>query len=79
MTFSGTLANINTALDGLSFLSATDYNGSASVAITSDDLGNVGTGGSLTARLNAREQARRMKARGQQIGGGSTPSISVLF
>ena len=48
MTFTGTIANINTALDGLSFDPTSDFNGAASLQIITDDLGNTGIGGALT-------------------------------
>lgn len=44
-TFRGTLAAINTALAGLSFTPTGDFNGTATVSITSNDLGNTGVGG----------------------------------
>ncbi len=47
MTFDGTLANINAALNGLTFRPNLDYNGAASVTITTNDQGNSGTGGAL--------------------------------
>ncbi len=48
MTFTGTAANINTALDGLSFAPTGDFNGSSTLTVTTDDQGNTGTGGALT-------------------------------
>ena len=48
MTFSGTVTDINTALDGLTFDPTSDFNGAASLQIVTDDLGNSGTGGNLT-------------------------------
>jgi Bacterial Ig domain/Bacterial cadherin-like domain len=45
MTFTGTVANINTALDGLVFSPSEDFNGLASLTIDVDDLGNTGSGG----------------------------------
>src|SRR5206468_2685446 len=48
MTFTGTVANINTALNGMSFAPTADYNGAASVQVTVNDLGNTGSGGSLS-------------------------------
>ena len=48
MTFTGTLANVNTALNGLSFLPTLNFNGAASLSITSNDQGNTGSGGALT-------------------------------
>ena len=48
MTFDGNLTNINSALDGLSFIAPLNYSGAASVQITTNDLGNSGIGGPLT-------------------------------
>ena len=48
MTFTGTLANINTALAGLSFLSTANYFGPASLKITTNDQGNTGAGGAMS-------------------------------
>ena len=45
MTFTGTQAAINAALDGMSFLPPLDYSGPASVTITTGDLGATGAGG----------------------------------
>ena len=45
MTFSGTLANINNALAGLSYTNATP--GSDVITMTTDDNGNSGIGGAL--------------------------------
>ncbi len=49
MTFRGTLASVNAALDGLQFTPTADVAGAASVTITTDDEGNTGTGGAKTA------------------------------
>ena len=49
MTFTGTAADINAALNGLRFDPDADYQGTAVVQIITDDLGNVGTGGALNA------------------------------
>ena len=49
MTFTGTLANINAALDGLSYTPTPGYNGPDTLTVTSNDLGNTGTGGPLSA------------------------------
>jgi hypothetical protein len=42
MTFSGTVANVNTALDGASFTPALNFVGAASVTLASNDQGNTG-------------------------------------
>ncbi len=44
----GTLANINAALDGMQFTPANGFSGSASVTLQTEDLGNTGTGGNLS-------------------------------
>ncbi len=48
MTFRGLLSAINTALNGMSFISLLHYNGPASATITTNDLGNFGTGTPLS-------------------------------
>jgi hypothetical protein len=48
MTFSGTKAAVNAALDGLSYSPTAGYTGAASISITASDLGATGTGGTLT-------------------------------
>ncbi len=48
MTFTGTIAKINAALDGLTVDPAPDFSGAASLQIITDDQGNTGSGGSLT-------------------------------
>ncbi len=48
MTFTGTRTDINTALNGLSWTPTTDFNGAASLAITTNDQGNSGSGGALS-------------------------------
>lgn len=45
MSFSGTLTAINAALDGLNFTPTANFNGAASLVITTNDLGNTGAGG----------------------------------
>ncbi len=48
MTFTGTLASVNTALNGLQFIPAAQYSGTASFAISVSDLGTTGAGGPQT-------------------------------
>ena len=45
VTFSGTLANVNNALNGLTFAAAANFNGSDTLTITTSDNGNTGTPG----------------------------------
>jgi len=44
----GTLADLNAALNGLTYAPNANYNGSDSLAITANDNGNTGAGGPLT-------------------------------
>ncbi len=48
MTFTGRLSAVNTALAGLSFAPTSNMNGSATLTISTNDLGNTGSGGSLS-------------------------------
>ena len=49
MTFTGSVAAINAALDGLRFDPAGGFSGSTSFSVDVDDLGNSGTGGAQQA------------------------------
>jgi len=48
MSFTGTMSNINTALNGLSFRPADFFSGTATLAITTNDNGLTGSGGIQT-------------------------------
>ena len=62
MTFTGTVTDINTALDGMTFVATPGFVGTASVQIVTNDLGNTGTGGAaeryghVAIQVEAREQ-----------------------
>ena len=45
MTFTGTIASINTALNGLRFDPTADFNGAATLTLDTNDQGNTGAGG----------------------------------
>ena len=49
MTFTGTLANINAALAVLTFNPTTNFSGNVTLTVSTNDLGNTGVGGPLTA------------------------------
>ncbi|MEO8629235.1 MAG: SBBP repeat-containing protein, partial [Betaproteobacteria bacterium] len=49
VTFSGTVANINAALNGLRFAPTANFQGAASLTIATDDQGNSGAGGAQTS------------------------------
>ncbi len=48
MSFTGTAANINNALNGLSFTPDNNFEGTSTLTLTSNDQGASGAGGSLT-------------------------------
>ena len=48
MTFTGSQADINTALDGMTFISTTNHGGTGSLQVNVNDLGNNGAGNVLT-------------------------------
>ncbi len=48
MTFTGTMADINSALDGMSFAPRPNFSGPGQLQILTNDLGNTGAGGPLT-------------------------------
>ncbi len=45
LTLTGTVTNINTALDGLAFTPSSNFNGTTSISIITNDQGNTGSGG----------------------------------
>ena len=48
MTFTGTVADINFALEGMTFVATPGFTGTASLQIATNDLGNTGAGGALS-------------------------------
>ena len=48
VTFSGTITSINAALNGLQYQPGSGYSGTASLTMSTSDLGATGTGGALT-------------------------------
>ena len=48
MTFTGSVVDINTALEGLSYVSPLHFFGADVLSMSSDDQGNAGVGGNLT-------------------------------
>ena len=48
MVFTGLPTDVNAALDGLSYAPTADFNGSASLSLTTEDQGNTGSGGNKT-------------------------------
>ena len=81
LVFSGTVADLNTALDGLRFSAGADYAGAVTLQISVDDLGNTGSGGALTANatvnitVDAVNDAPAVTAPSAQVAG----SQAVVF
>ena len=48
LTYTGTVAALNAALDGLTFTPTPNFTGSTSLILTTNDLGNTGSGGAKT-------------------------------
>ncbi|WP_461175385.1 DUF4347 domain-containing protein, partial [Uliginosibacterium flavum] len=48
MVFTGSIVDINTALNGLIFAPTADFNGTATLTLTTDDQSNTGSGGAKT-------------------------------
>jgi CSLREA domain-containing protein len=48
MAFTATISAVNASLNGLRFQPNTNFNGAASIQITTDDLGHTGSGGAKT-------------------------------
>jgi CSLREA domain-containing protein len=85
MTFTGTLAAINAALNGLTYLPAPNDSGPTSITLTTDDLGNTGSGGALTdtdtiaIQVVAVDDAPTIAAIAGQVTGEDIPSSAVGF
>ena len=77
MIFTGTIADINAALEGMTFVSVADFVGTASVQITTDDLGNSGAGGaqsdtdSVDITVQAPNNALWLTTNDDVVGGGA--------
>ncbi|HEY9629714.1 MAG TPA: DUF4347 domain-containing protein [Coleofasciculaceae cyanobacterium] len=50
IVFEGTIADINASLDGLTYRGDENFNGSDTLTLSINDLGNSGSGGQLTAQ-----------------------------
>ncbi len=48
MIFTGSIADVNAALDGLTFMHGINHGGAAMISVTVSDLGGTGSGGALT-------------------------------
>jgi len=78
MTFTGTIANINLRLDGATFIPTNNYTGAATLQIVTSDLGNTGTGGTLTDTdtVTVNVNSLGIFTANQDIGGPGTAGSS---
>jgi hypothetical protein len=83
MTFTGSLAAINSALDGMVLATPQDYTGATAVHVAMSDLGNSGVGGALadaatvavTVNADATNQTPHLSIPGPQRTAVSTPIV----
>jgi Bacterial Ig domain/Calx-beta domain len=80
MTFTGTIANINTALNGMSFTPTMGFTGAATLTITTNDLGNTGSGGPLsdTDVVNI-QVATNVSIQDAQVGEPDSGQVNMVF
>ena len=71
MTVRGTIADINTALNGMSYAPTANYTGAASLTILTDDRGFTGAGGALTDTDVVNDHRQRGQRRAGQHRPGS--------
>ena len=75
MTFTGTIANINSRLDGATFIPTNNSTAAAALQILTSDLGNTGTGGTLTDTdiITITVNALGIFTTNQNVGTGGPP------
>jgi len=80
MTFRGTIANINGALNGMTFTPTLGFSGAATLTITTNDLGNTGTGGpaSDTDVVNI-QVATNISIQDAQVAEPKIGSVNMVF
>ena len=75
-TFTGTLANINSALNGLIFTPTASFTGTATLLISSNDQGNTGLGGALTDLDSLNIQVASPTSTPTPTSATSTPTLT---
>ncbi len=80
MTFDGTLTEVNAAMNGMNFTPTLGFSGAASLTITSNDLGNTGTGGPLsdTDVVNI-QVATNISIQDAQVAEPESGSVNMVF
>lgn len=75
MTFAGSIADINNALNGLGFSPTGGYNGPAILQITTNDLGSSGSGGAQTDTDTVSITVNSLNPRITNVSAGTADSI----
>ena len=80
MTFDGTLTEVNTAMNGMTFTPTLGFSGAATLTITTNDLGNSGSGGPLsdTDVVNI-QVATNVSIQDAQVAEPSSGSVNMIF
>jgi VCBS repeat-containing protein len=80
MTFQGTIADINTALNGMNFTPAAGFSGAVTLTIVSNDLGNTGSGGAKSDTDNVSIQvATNISIQDAQVAEPASGSVNMIF
>ncbi len=80
MTFDGTLTEVNAAMNGMTFNPTAGFTGAATLTITTNDLGNTGTGGPLTDTDVVNIQvATNVSIQDAKVAEPSSGSANMLF
>jgi Bacterial Ig domain/Calx-beta domain len=80
MTFQGTISNINTALNGMTFTPTAGFSGPATLTITTNDLGNSGSGGPLSDTDTVNIQvANNISIQDAKVPEPPSGSVNMIF
>ncbi len=81
ITFFGTISNINTAINGLTFTPTSNFIGNTNISLTTNDLGNSGSGGakitssSIPINVGNANNIPVNQVPGKQVTTSNTPII----
>ncbi|HEX3144537.1 MAG TPA: Calx-beta domain-containing protein, partial [Pyrinomonadaceae bacterium] len=83
MTFTGTIAAVNTALQGMTFTPTSGFSGAATLTIVTNDQGNTGSGGALSdtdvVNINVNDGGTlQLSAATYTVGENSGPAVITI-
>jgi len=83
MTFTGTIAAVNTALQGMTFTPTNGFSGAATLTIVTNDQGNTGSGGALSdtdvVNINVNDGGTlQLSAATYTVGENSGPAVITI-